>query len=138
MINKNLASFLQKSSLTAVLTIGLCSPLHAFNSEDEVKPVEPIEYSISESSIITVPVIKDALIFTSLTDAMPAVVNYFTKEEESDIIKFYEENYGAVIYRESKYGRLTLTFKKEANTIRVAITQQNNKRQVDIIVEETK
>ncbi|MGB0936822.1 MAG: hypothetical protein ACPGTQ_05160 [Colwellia sp.] len=135
MINKNNTPLIQKSCFAiAALTLSLSASVHALNEEVE-KPTKPIEYSISQSSIVTVPVVENALVFANLTDEMPAVVNYFTKESESDIIKFYEQSYGEIVHRENKYGRLTLTFKTEVNTIRVAITQQNNKRQVDIIVE---
>ena len=66
---------------------------------------------------------------------MPAVVNYFTKKTEEEIIAFYQKEYGEPLQQERKRGRLTLNFSQETNNIRVVISQQNSVRQVDVIIE---
>ena len=76
-------------------------------------------------------------VFADFSDDIPAVLNYFTSSTEEQIIDFYKQNFGESILQERKRDRLTLTYQKEEQTIRVVISQQNNKRQVDIIVEET-
>ena len=136
MITKNNTHFISKASVVlAALSLSLTTSLYAFEAEEVAKTADPIEYSISDSSIITVPVMKGALVFANLTDEMPAVVNYFTSDEEEAIIKFYKETYGEIVSQVDEYGRLTLSFEQEGKKIRVAITQQNEQRQVDIIVE---
>jgi len=86
-------------------------------------------------SIITIPAVSDARIFAEFKDKMPAVVNYFTKKTEKDIIEFYQNEYGQPLHRERKRGRLTLNFSQETTDIRVVISQQNLVRQVDVIIE---
>jgi len=66
---------------------------------------------------------------------MPAVVNYFTKKSEDDIIAFYQKEYGEPLKKNRKRGRLTLNFSQAENNIRVVISQQNRVRQVDVIIE---
>jgi hypothetical protein len=79
---------------------------------------------------------SDARIFADFKDKMPAVVNYFTKNTEQDVIAFYQSEYGKADKQERKRGRLTLNFNQEYSSIRVVISQQNQMRQVDVIVEE--
>ena len=43
--------------------------------------------------------------------------------------------YGEISHQERKRGRLTLSFYPDALLVRVVISQQNNKRQVDVIVD---
>jgi len=89
------------------------------------------------SDEVTIPMIENAQVFADFTDEIPAVLNYFTSATEEEIIDFYKQSFGESTYQETKRGRLTLSYKKEKQTIRVIISKQNNKRQVDIIVEQT-
>ena len=84
---------------------------------------------------IIIPVVKNAQIFATFTDRFPAVVDYFTSVSEKNIISFYKNNYGEPIKQETKRGRLTLFFIKENKNIRVIISKQNSKQQVDIFIE---
>jgi len=85
---------------------------------------------------ITIPTMSDARVFAEFKDKMPAVVNYFTKYTEQQVIAFYQKTYGEAEQQERKRGRLTLNYSHEKNMIRVVISQQNKMRQVDVIVEE--
>ena len=88
-----------------------------------------------EKLVITIPTLNDARVFAEFKDKMPAVVNYFTKKTEEEIIAFYQKEYGEPLQQERKRGRLTLNFSQETNNIRVVISQQNSVRQVDVIIE---
>ena len=88
-----------------------------------------------EKAIVRIPTMSDARIFAEFRDKTPAVVNYFSKSMEEDIISFYQKEYGQPLGQERKRGRLTLNFKKDMQNIRVVISHQNNMRQVDVIVE---
>jgi hypothetical protein len=88
-----------------------------------------------ESVTLSIPTMSDARIFAEFKDKMPAVVNYFSKSTEEEIIAFYQKEYGLPLAQERKRGRLTLTFNQEMQNIRVVISHQNNLRQVDVIVE---
>ena len=81
-----------------------------------------------------IPVIEHANIFAQFTDRLPAVVNYFSDDSEQAIISFYQNSYGEVITQERKRGRLTLLFTHNSMNIRVVISQQNKKRQVDVLM----
>ena len=83
---------------------------------------------------IDISAMPDAQVFASFTDSLPAVLNYFTKAEQQTIIDFYQKNYGEIVSQETKRKRLTLIFNQNDNQIRVVISQQNKKRQVDVIV----
>jgi hypothetical protein len=88
----------------------------------------------STTGKITIPVVEDARIFSRFDDKIPAIVNYFTPTTEEAVIKFYQEAYGEPTEQERKRGRLTVSFLKNQQQIRVIISQQNNLRQVDVIV----
>jgi hypothetical protein len=90
-----------------------------------------------ESVTLSIPTMSDARIFAEFKDKIPAVVNYFSKSTEEEIIAFYQKEYGLPLAQERKRGRLTLTFNKEMQNIRVVISHQNNLRQVDVIVEKS-
>ena len=65
---------------------------------------------------------------------LPAVVNYYTNANENEIIAFYTANYGDAISTETKRGRIMLRFSAETYKIRVIVSNQNQKRQVDVLV----
>nr|ALK44219.1 hypothetical protein [Colwellia sp. C1] len=79
--------------------------------------------------------LTNAQVFADLTDDLPAVLNYFTSASEEQITNFYQQHYSDAISQERKRGRLTLTYQQKKHTIRVVISQQNKKRQVDVIIE---
>ena len=87
-----------------------------------------------EEQMFDIPIIDQAHVFAEFTDRLPAVVNYFSDESEEAIINFYQKFYGEELSQERKRGRLTVYFTDEDNNIRVIISQQNNKRQVDVLI----
>ena len=89
-----------------------------------------------ETAMVTIPAMSDARVFAEFTDETPAVINYFTKSTEEEVIQFYQKEYGQALNQERKRGRLTLNFNQKQHSIRVVISQQNKLRQVDVIVEE--
>lgn len=96
-------------------------------------------YAVDEgeatTSNVVIPMMTNAQVFANFTDDIPAVLNYFTSATEEEIIDFYQQHYGEFISQETKRKRLTLTYQQEIHTMRVVISQQNKKRQVDVIVE---
>jgi hypothetical protein len=87
--------------------------------------------------MLTIPTMGDARVFAEFKDAMPSVINYFTKSTEAEIIAFYQKEYGNLLAQEKKRGRLTVNFSQDELNIRVVISQQNKMRQVDVIVEKS-
>ncbi len=82
-----------------------------------------------------IPVIANARVFANLTDELPAVMNYFTDASEEEVISFYQQSYGEAHTQERKRGRLTLSYTQSEQKMRVVISTQGDKRQVDVLVE---
>lgn len=92
--------------------------------------------SIAQSKTLPdIAVIDSATIFADFRDELPAVVNYYTKHSEADIINFYQKAYGEPLSQERKRGRLLLKYQHGDNKVRVIISTQNNRHQVDVIVQ---
>ena len=87
---------------------------------------------------INIPTMDDASVFANFNEKSPAVINYFSAASEESIIDFYKTTYGEVHKQERKRGRLTLYFAPDDLAVRVVISTQNNKRQVDVIVDYSK
>lgn len=92
----------------------------------------------SDNHQIDIPKPVDAQVFASFTDEIPAVVNYFSKQSKQDLLAFYQNVYGKPIKQTTEYGRLTSHYQTDKQTIRIAISQQNNARQVDVLIEQDK
>lgn len=88
----------------------------------------------AEQEKISISVMSDAQVFAKFDDEIPAVVNYFTGKSESSIVAFYEEQYGPAVLSDRKRGRLEKLFKMDDKNIQIIISEQNNKRQVDVLV----
>ena len=96
--------------------------------------LSPLSYG-QEQGAVDIKVMAEARVFANFTDELPAVLNYFVKASEQDVIDFYRQAYGEPVTQERKRGRLTLQFSQAEKDIRVVISTQNNHRQVDILVE---
>lgn len=88
----------------------------------------------ADANTMSVEMMEDAKVFAQFDDKIPAVVNYFTKNNENDIVAFYEKQYGQSILSERRKGRLEKSFTKDSYNIKIIISEQNNFRQVDILV----
>ncbi len=137
-------------TLLSMITVGLsaCSSTQDIEKQPTQVPVvlEPrIEEPVIEESeevsvvinngVIDIPVLEDAQIFAEFTDALPAVINYFTQSTEAQVINFYQQTFGEAHSQERKRDRLTLQYQEGEEKMRVVISQQNKKRQVDVIIE---
>ena len=122
MNNRNSSKF--SLFISAILLIFSTSS-YALNSEESQPNVNNV----------IIPMMTNAQVFADFTDDLPAVLNYFTRSTEKQIIDFYHQYYGNAISQERKRGRLTLTYQQEKHNIRVVISPQNKKRQVDVIIE---
>ncbi|GHF01989.1 hypothetical protein [Thalassotalea profundi] len=83
---------------------------------------------------IKVELLDDAKVFAQYDDEKPLVANYFTSHNEQEIIAFYEEKYGEIVSQERKKELLTLRFSESDSNIRIIVSKQNNKHQVDILI----
>jgi hypothetical protein len=99
------------------------------------EPVEEIVSAVINNGVIDIPILEDAQVFAEYSDSLPAVINYFSYASESQVIDFYQQAFGEPRSQERKRGRLTLKYAEGAEAMRVIISQQNKRRQVDVIVE---
>ena len=120
MNNKNSSKF---SLLVSAILLSFSTSIYA------------LEVSQADKNKVIIPMMTNAQVFANFTDDLPAVLNYFTTATEEQIINFYQQHYSDAISQESKRGRLTLTYQQKKHNIRVVISEQNKKRQVDIIIE---
>jgi len=90
-------------------------------------------FSLAQAKTINIPVLANAKIFAKFEDGTPAVVNFFTRATEQQVISFYVQHFGDVTSKQRKRGRLTLQFKQQNASIRVVVSKQNNMTQVDVI-----
>ena len=90
--------------------------------------------AVINNGIIDIPVLENAQIFAEFSDSLPAVINYFTSSAEPQVIDFYKQAFGEAYSKERKHGRLTLKYTQAEEIMRVVISQQDNKRQVDVII----
>lgn len=88
----------------------------------------------TEAKQLSIKVISDAKVFARIDDEIPAVVNYFTEKTEDSIVAFYEEQYGKEVSSDRKYSHLENSYTKDGYNIRIIISEQNNQRQVDVLV----
>ncbi|ALO35332.1 hypothetical protein CMT41_11820 [Colwellia sp. MT41] len=100
-----------------------------------IEEQEDVISAVINNGVIAIPVLADAQIFAEFSDALPAVMNYFTNASEAQVIEFYQQAFGASYSQERKRDRLTLKYQEGEETMRVVISQQNKKRQVDVIIE---
>jgi len=100
-------------------------------------PNDPMPIAVSKVNSY-IPLLDDAIVFANFDETLPAVVNYYTAFSEQEIIDFYQQSYGESISQERKRGRLTLIYQADDLAKRLVISEQNNKRQVDVIVEQAK
>lgn len=122
MNNRNSSKF---SLFVSAILLCISTSIYALDTEE----------SETNSNNVIIPMMTNAQVFADFTDDLPAVLNYFTRATEKQIIDFYQQHYSDAISQERKRGRLTLTYLQDKHNIRVVISQQNKKRQVDVIIE---
>ncbi len=99
------------------------------------EPEPEVISAVINNGIIDIPVLENAQIFAEFSDTLPAVLNYFTTAAEPQVIDFYTQAFGEAYSQERKHGRLTLKYMQAEEIMRVVISQQDNKRQVDVIID---
>ncbi len=92
--------------------------------------------AFAKAEVAELPIMDNVRVFYQDKSALPYVTNFYTKHTEAQIIDFYQTHLGEVVSQETKRGRLTLTFAKASFHYRVIVSQQNNMRQVDLIVQQ--
>jgi hypothetical protein len=135
-------------TLLSMIAVGVsaCSSTQDIEEKPTQAPVvlEPVIEEIEEEEVVSkvinngvidIPILDNAQVFAEFTDKLPAVINYFTRSSEAEVIDFYQQAFGEPYSQDLKRGRLTLQYQEGEEVMRVVISQQNKKRQVDVIIE---
>ena len=133
-------------ALLSIITVSIagCSSTQDIEEQvaSEVVIIEPVTEQPKEkvsavisNGLIDIPILEDAKVFADFSDKLPAVINYFTSASEEEVIDFYQQAFGESLSQERKRGRLTLKYQEAEKIMRVVISPQNNKRQVDVMIE---
>lgn len=93
-----------------------------------------LSISASATESIKLEILEGANVFSKYDDEKPLVANYFTSHTEQEIIDFYKTVYGEISSEERIKERLTVKFLLAEDNIRIIISQQGNKQQVDMLI----
>lgn len=80
---------------------------------------------------------QDAREFARLDDKLPAVLTYFSRQSQQQLQQFYLDALGAPAEQKSRYGQLELVYVQAEQQIRLIISEQQDWRQVDMMVQAT-
>ncbi|MDX1391071.1 MAG: hypothetical protein R3241_01725 [Rheinheimera sp.] len=82
-----------------------------------------------------VPMPADAREFARLDSKMPAVLSYFSQQSDSALREFYIQRLGSPNSEQTLYGREHLYFTVNGKQVRILISNRDDWRQVDIMVQ---
>lgn len=77
---------------------------------------------------------QDAREFARLDDKLPAILSYFSQQSQQQLQQFYREQLGEPTQQRQRYGQLELHYHQSQQQIRVIISEQQQWRQVDMMV----
>jgi len=83
---------------------------------------------------VEIPLTADAKVFAKFIDEYPAVVNYFSKASEQEIIEFYTSKFGQPLETIKEKDRTRVIFMDNDKVATVIVSQQGNAQQVDVLV----
>jgi hypothetical protein len=82
-----------------------------------------------------VPVPADAREFARLDTKLPAVMSYFSQQSMPALQQYYQQQLGSPRNTQMVHGRLNLYDSVGQRSVRILISEQQDWRQVDIMVE---
>jgi hypothetical protein len=91
--------------------------------------------NVSAESFYQVPLTSDAREFARLENKLPAVLSYFSRQSMDELQSFYRQQLGDADNSAMVHGRLNLYFRVNQQQVRILISEQNDWRQVDIMVQ---
>tara|TARA_R110002126_G_scaffold33382_44_gene104644 strand:- start:20 stop:349 length:330 start_codon:yes stop_codon:yes gene_type:complete len=97
--------------------------------------VTSLSFGIAANSFYQVPLADDAREFARLEGKMPAVLSYFSQLSIAELQQFYQQQLGEPGRVSLIDGRLNLYFRVDQQQVRILMSEQNDWRQVDIMVQ---
>ncbi|CAM3711756.1 hypothetical protein [Rheinheimera salexigens] len=83
-----------------------------------------------------VPLASDAREFARLDSKLPAVLSYFSQQSMPALRQYYLQHLGEPVKTEAIYGRENLYFQVDGHQVRILLSERNDWRQVDIMVQQ--
>jgi hypothetical protein len=83
-----------------------------------------------------IPLPADVREFARLDSKLPAVLSFFTQQSAAAVREFYIQQLGQPNSEQMLYGREQLYFTVNAKPVRIIISNRNDWRQVDIMVQQ--
>jgi hypothetical protein len=80
------------------------------------------------------PKAEDAREFARLDDKLPAILSYFSRQDQAELAQLYRQAFGTPARETSRYGQLELQFIQPPHQIRIIISSQQDWQQVDLMV----
>ncbi|WP_214000231.1 hypothetical protein [Arsukibacterium sp.] len=94
-----------------------------------------VSLSVKADSFYQVPLTADAREFARLDTKLPAVLSYFSRQSLNELQDFYLQQLGEPDNSAIIHGRLNLYYRVNQQQVRILISEQNEWRQVDIMVQ---
>ncbi|MBV2128101.1 hypothetical protein [Arsukibacterium indicum] len=94
-----------------------------------------VSLNANADSFYQVPLTADAREFARLENKLPAVLSFFSRQSVSQLQDFYREQLGEPDNSVVVHGRLNLYYRVNQQQVRILISEQNDWRQIDIMVQ---
>jgi len=94
-----------------------------------------VSFSGNADSFYQVPLTADAREFARLENKLPAVLSYFSRQSTAQLQDFYRQQLGEPDNSIVVDGRLNLYYRVNQQQVRILISEQNDWRQIDIMVQ---
>jgi len=94
-----------------------------------------VSLNVKADSFYQVPLTADAREFARLENKLPAVLSYFSRQSIAELQNFYQQQLGEPDNSAVVHGRLNLYYRVNQQQVRILISEQNDWRQVDIMVQ---
>lgn len=94
-----------------------------------------VTFSVNADSFYQVPLTADAREFARLENKLPAVLSYFSRQSVTQLQDFYRQQLGEPDNSSVVDGRLNLYYRVNQQQVRILISEQNDWRQIDIMVQ---
>ncbi|MGI5309412.1 hypothetical protein [Rheinheimera sp. WS51] len=91
--------------------------------------------ALQAADFYQIPIANDAREFARLDNKLPAVLSYFSQQSMPELRQYYIQQLGEPYKTESIYGRENLFFQVDGQQVRILLSERDNWRQVDIMVQ---
>ncbi|MDX1676882.1 hypothetical protein [Arsukibacterium sp.] len=94
-----------------------------------------VSLSVKANNFYQVPLTADAKEFARLENKLPAVLSYFSRLSVAELQDFYRQQLGEPDNSMVVHGRVNLYYQLNQQQVRILISEQNDWRQIDIMVQ---